>query len=52
MPLPNFDNIRKQVEEILDLPKGSTNPNSKFPLPVEPIEKVMKDIEKFLRRRR
>ena len=51
LPKGPFDDIRRQVEEILDLPKGSTNPNGNFPSPVETIEKVIKDIENFLRER-
>jgi len=52
LPKGPFDDFRRQVEEILGLPYGSTNPDGKFPSPVKTIEKVIKDIEDFLRERR
>ena len=51
LPKEPFDDLRREVEKILDLPYGSTNPNRSFPSPVETIEKVIKDIENFLRER-
>ena len=52
LPKGPFDDIRRQVEEILGLPKGSTDPNGNFLSPGETIEKVIKDIKDFLRERR
>ena len=49
LPKGPFDDLRREVEEVLDLPRGSTDPNRRTPFPVEPIEKVIKDIENFLR---
>jgi len=47
-----FDDLRREIEKILSLPYGSTNPGGKFPSPVETAEKVVRDIENFLRKRR
>jgi len=48
-PKGPWDDLRRRVEEILDLPRGSTNPNQKFTSPVGPVKKVIGDIENFLK---
>lgn len=54
MPLPKgpWDDLRKQIEEILDLPRGSTDPDWKLPTPAEATKRLIKDIEDFLRRKK
>jgi len=49
LPKGPWDDLRRRIEEILDLPRGSTNPNGVLPSPIETIEKTIKDIENFLR---
>ena len=50
MPLPKgpWDDLRRQIEEILDLPRGSTNPDCKLLSPAEVAKKLIGEIENFL----
>ena len=50
IPLPkeHWDNLRRRIEEILDLPPGSTNPDCKLLSPAEVAKKLIEEIENFL----
>jgi len=50
LPKGLWDNLRRRIEEILDLPRGSTNPDWKPPSPEQVAKEVVKDVENFLRR--
>jgi len=50
-PKGPWDDLRRQVEEILDLPRGSTSPDWKPPSPTEAAKKLFEDVEDFLRKR-
>ena len=46
-----FNDIRKQVEKVLCLPNGSTDPKENFPFPGRPPE-VLKKIQDEITKRR
>ena len=49
LPKGPWDDLRRNIEEILDLPCGSTNPDWKPPSPVDTTKKIIEDVENFLK---
>ena len=44
-----FDDLRREIEKILDLPNGSTNPNSGFKWDLPSPPRFMKEVEAILK---
>lgn len=49
-PKGPWDDLRRRIEEILDLPRGSTDPDWKPLSPIEAAKRLIEDIENFLRK--
>lgn len=50
-PKGPWDDLRREVEKVLGLPRGSTNPHVDLPSPLDLTRKVIVKLEDFLRRR-